>query len=68
MLVVFFAAGLIVSSSLAYAGLIKGELQFSAGRQLTGTAARNVGIACGVLSLAMLALIAWAMMGAKGIG
>ncbi|MBU6413542.1 MAG: hypothetical protein KGS45_08710 [Planctomycetes bacterium] len=43
MYLIFFAAGLILSTSLAYAGLVRGQLQFSKSQTWTGTKAKAAG-------------------------
>lgn len=61
MFAVFFLAGMILSGSLAYAGLVRRELKFSKSKTLTGDAARNAGILCLGLLLILLAGLVWAI-------
>jgi hypothetical protein len=61
MLAVFFIAGMILSGSLAYAGLVSGSLKLSKETTLTGKTAKTSGIACLVVMLILLGLAAWAI-------
>lgn len=62
MLAVLFIAGMIISGSLAHAGLIRGSLKLSKQTTLTGSTAKSIGLACLVLMLTMLALTIWAVL------
>lgn len=59
MYLIFFAAGLILSTSLAYAGLVRGQLQFSKSQTWTGTKAKAAGTFALIISLALLSACAW---------
>jgi hypothetical protein len=60
MFVVFFIAGMIVSGSLAYKGLVTGSLQFSKSTALTGGKAKTAGFFCLGIMLILLAATVWA--------
>ncbi len=62
MFIAFFGAGLVVSLSLAYAGLVRRELSISKNSKATGTTAKVIGLCCLGISIALLAAIAWAVM------
>lgn len=53
MFAIFFLAGIIVAGSLAYAGLVRGQLPLSKERMLTGRTAKIIGYACLLLCLAL---------------
>jgi hypothetical protein len=59
MFLIFFGAGLIVSASLAYAGLVRGRLQFSKEQTWTGTKAKAAGTFALIISLALLGACGW---------
>lgn len=55
MFAVFFLAGILIAGSLAYAGLVRGQLPLSKSKMLTGGTAKAIGLACLLLCLAMAA-------------
>lgn len=59
MLLPLFAVCLIVSASLAYAGLVRGRLQFSKTQTWTGTKAKAAGTFALIISLALLSACGW---------
>jgi len=58
MFAAFFLIGIVVSASLAYAGLVRGQLQFSKSKTLTGTTSKVIGTICLLLALALTAAVA----------
>lgn len=61
MFVVFFVAGLILSASLAWAGLVRQELRFSKNQLWTGRKARAAGVFSLFVSLVLIGGILWAV-------
>lgn len=59
MFAVFFLAGLILSGSLAYAGLVRGQLQFSKSTVWTGSKAKGAGIFALAVSVVLAAGVVW---------
>ena len=54
MFVIFFLVGIIVSGSLAYAGLVRGELAISSTKKATGKNAKIIGTCCLIFALVLL--------------
>jgi hypothetical protein len=62
MFAVFFLAGVIVSGALAYSGLVRGQLQLSKSKTITGTGAKIIGSLCALFALTLVGGVVWGVL------